>query len=197
MIDIISYKQNPPSLMYSTQTAIVEVERFIIAIQLCNHLLKEEYGIIFTHHIEKKTMKNNIIAKVNISINAPVSKVWDALTKPEIIKQYFFGTDAKSDWKVGSPVTFKGEWEGKSYDDKGTVTANEPNRLLSYSYWSSTSGKEDKPENYANVTYELSQRNNVTDLTITQDNIADEKTKEHSVQNWKSVLNDLKKLLEK
>ena len=197
MIDLISYKQNPPSLMYSTQTAIVEVERFIIAIQLCNHLLKEEYGIIFTQHIEKKTMKNNITAKVNISINAPVSKVWDALTKPEIIKQYFFGTDAKSDWKVGSPVTFKGEWEGKSYDDKGTVTANEPNRLLSYSYWSSTSGKEDKPENYANVTYELSQRNNVTDLTITQDNIADEKTKEHSVQNWKSVLNDLKKLLEK
>jgi len=142
-------------------------------------------------------MKNNITAKVSISINAPVSKVWDALTKPEIIKQYFFGTDAKSDWKVGSSVTFKGEWEGKTYEDKGTVTANEPNRLLSYLYWSSMSGKEDKPENYANVTYELSQRNNSTDLTITQDNIADEKTKEHSVQNWKSVLNDLKKLLEK
>lgn len=142
-------------------------------------------------------MKNNITAKVSISINAPVSRVWDALTKPEIIKQYFFGTDATSDWKVGSPVTFKGEWEGKTYEDKGTVTANEPNRLLSYLYWSSMSGKEDKPENYANVTYKLSQRNNSTDLTITQDNIADEKTKEHSVQNWKSVLNDLKKLLEK
>ena len=142
-------------------------------------------------------MKNTITAKVNISINAPVPKVWDALIKPEIIKQYFFGTEAESDWKVGSPVTFKGEWEGKPYEDKGTVTANEPNRLLSYLYWSSMSGKEDKPENYANVTYELWQRNNATDLTITQDNIADEKTKEHSVQNWKSVLSDLKKLLEK
>ena len=142
-------------------------------------------------------MKNTITAKVNISINAPVPKVWDALIKPEIIKQYFFGTEAESDWKVGSPVTFKGEWEGKPYEDKGTITANEPNRLLSYLYWSSMSGKEDKPENYANVTYELAKRNNATDLTITQDNIADEKTKEHSVQNWKSVLSDLKKLLEK
>ena len=183
--------------MYSTQTAIVKGERFIIAIQLCNSLLMEEYGIIFTHQTVNKRMKNNITAKVNISIKASVSKVWDALTKPEIIKQYFFGTDAKSDWKVGSPVTFKGEWEGKTYEDKGNVTANEPNRLLSYSYWSSMSGKEDKPENYANVTYELTQRDNATDLSITQDNIADEKTKEHSVQNWTSVLNDLKKLLEK
>jgi len=87
--------------------------------------------------------------------------------------------------------------ERKPYEDKGTITANERNRLLSYLYWSSMSGKEDKPENYANVTYELAKRNNATDLTITQDNIADEKTKEHSVQNWKSVLSDLKKLLEK
>jgi uncharacterized protein YndB with AHSA1/START domain len=142
-------------------------------------------------------MKNNITNRVNISINAPVSKVWDALTKPEIIKQYFFGTEAKSDWKVGSPLTFRGEWEGKSYEDKGTITANEPHKLLSYSYWSSMSGKEDKPENYANVTYELTQRNNATELTVTQDNIADEKTKQHSEQNWRSVLNDLKKLLEK
>lgn len=145
---------------------------------------------------KKKEMKNNMTASVKISIDAPVFKVWDALTKPEIIKQYFFGTDAKSDWQVGSPVTFKGEWEGKKYEDKGIVTANESNKLLSYSYWSSMSGKEDKPENYANVTYALTQRNNTTDLTVTQDNIADEKTKEHSVQNWRSVLADLKKLVE-
>ena len=142
-------------------------------------------------------MKNNMTVSVKICIDAPVAKVWNALTKPEIIKQYFFGTEAKSDWKVGSPVTFRGEWEGKSYEDKGTITANEPNKLLSYSYWSSMSGKEDKPENYANVTYVLTQRNNATDLTVTQDNIADEKAKEHSEQNWRSVLSDLKKLLEK
>lgn len=142
-------------------------------------------------------MKNNLTAKVNISINAPVSKVWDALTKPEIIKQYFFGTEARSDWKVGNPVSFKGEWQRNFYEDKGIVIANEPNKLLRYTYWSSMSGKEDTPENYANVSYELSQKNNETELIVTQDNIADEKTKEHSIQNWRTVLGDLKNLLEK
>ena len=141
-------------------------------------------------------MTNSITASTAIRIKAPVEKVWDALTKPEIIRQYFFGTEAISDWKVGHPVWFRGEWQGKSYEDKGIITANEPNKLLSYSYWSSMSGREDRPENYANVAYELSEQNNETELTITQDNIADEKTKEHSMQNWQTVLQDLKKLLE-
>lgn len=36
---------------------------------------------------------NNLIAKASITINAPITKVWEALTKPEIIKQYMFGTN--------------------------------------------------------------------------------------------------------
>lgn len=142
-------------------------------------------------------MKSNITGRAAITMNAPASKVWEALTTPAIIKQYFFGTDAISDWKVGSPLIFKGEWQGKKYQDKGTILESVPNKLFKYSYWSSMSGKEDKPENYVNVTYLLSQKDNATTLTITQENIADEKTKEHSEANWKKVLEDLKKLLER
>jgi uncharacterized protein YndB with AHSA1/START domain len=142
-------------------------------------------------------MKNSITGSVSISINVPAAKVWEALTTPSIIKQYFFGTDAVSDWKVGSPLIFKGEWEGKQYQDKGTILESVPNKLFKYSYWSSMSGKEDKPENYADVTYTLAENNNATTLTVTQENIPDEKTKEHSEQNWKKVLEDLKKLLER
>ena len=142
-------------------------------------------------------MKNNITAKVSTSINAPASKVWEALTKPELIKQYFFGTDTNTDWKVGSPITFKGKWEGKSYEDKGTILDVEHNKLIRYSYWSSMSGIEDKPENYVNTTYKLLGDDNKTTLTVTQENIPDEKMKEHSEQNWRTVLNNLKKLLEK
>ena len=58
------------------------------------------------------------------------------------------------------------------------------------------SGIEDKPENYVIVTYELSGNDHDVTLTITQENIPDEKRKEHSVENWKKVLNDLKKLVE-
>jgi uncharacterized protein YndB with AHSA1/START domain len=142
-------------------------------------------------------MKNNITAKVVTKIQAPAYKVWEALTKPELIKKYFFGTDAKSDWKVGSPLTFTGVWEGKTYEDKGTILKSEPNKLLQYSYWSSMSGIEDKPENYVIVTYELQeQKASETMLTITQENIPNEQMKEHSEKNWKKVSEDLKKLVE-
>ena len=85
-------------------------------------------------------MKSDISAKVSTVINVPISNVWEALTKPEIIKEYFFGTQTITDWNVGSPIIFKGEWEGKTYQDKGTILRFEPNKMLQYNYWSSMSG---------------------------------------------------------
>ena len=141
-------------------------------------------------------MKNNITGKVSITIDAPAFAVWEALTNPKLIREYFFGTDTSSDWNVGSPITFSGEWEGKSYQDKGTILAKKVNKLLRYSHWSSISGIEDKPENYVTVTYELTEKNSKTALTVTQDNIPDKKTKDHSEANWKKVLANMKDLLE-
>lgn len=141
-------------------------------------------------------MKSNITGQASIIINAPTSKVWEALTTPELIKEYFFGTDAISDWKEGSPLIFKGTWQGKEYEDKGVILNSEPEKLFRYKYWSSMSGMEDKEENYVNITYKLSEIANGTLLQISQDNIPDEKMKDHSEENWKTVLQGLKKLLE-
>jgi len=141
-------------------------------------------------------MKHNIMGQVSIAIDAPASAVWEALTNPKIIKLYFFETDAGSDWSVGSPLTFEGEWEGKLYRDKGTILANKTNKLLRYSYWSSMSGIDDKPENYVTVTYELVENAGKTTLTVTQENIPSKKMKEHAEGNWKKVLANLKNLLE-
>jgi uncharacterized protein YndB with AHSA1/START domain len=139
----------------------------------------------------------NIIAKAEIKIEATIEKVWDALTNPEIIKEYFFGTYVHSTWQPGSPITFTGEWEGKKYEDKGTILKAEPPTLLQYNYWSSMSGIEDKPENYVVITYDLQERNNLIDVTITQQNIPTEEMREHSEQNWKVVLEGLKKVVER
>ena len=141
-------------------------------------------------------MKSNITGKASVTIHATAAKVWEALTTPKIIKKYFFGTDAVSDWQVGSPLIFKGEWQGKHYEDKGTILEIVPQKLFKYNYWSSMSGIEDKPENYVDVTYEILGKDNDVTLSVTQENIPDEKMKEHSEQNWNKVLGDLKKLLE-
>jgi uncharacterized protein YndB with AHSA1/START domain len=141
-------------------------------------------------------MSVNLIAKASVKIDAPASKVWKALTTPELIKQYFFGTNTISDWKVGSTLEFRGVWEGKEYVDKGFILQSLPEKLFQYSYLSSFSPLEDKPENYANITYELDEENGTTMLSVKQENVADEKTREHSEQNWAMVLDNLKKMLE-
>lgn len=142
-------------------------------------------------------MDKTLIAKAEATINAPIAKVWEALTKPEIIKQWMFGTNVVSDWKVGSSITYKGEWEGKAYEDKGTILEIIPEKLLASTYWSGFSGLPDVPESYQKVTYELSPVARGTGLTITQDNVKTEESKKHSEQNWGIVLDKLKELLEK
>ena len=131
-------------------------------------------------------------AKAAITINAPTSRVWDALTQPDLIKQYLFGTKVTTDWQVGSPITYEGTWEGKAYKDKGKVLKVEPGKLLVSTFWSSLAGLPDVPENYQTVQYELSAEGGGTRLTITQDNNATQEEADHSAQNWKMVLDGMK-----
>ncbi|MCX6146204.1 MAG: SRPBCC domain-containing protein, partial [Candidatus Kapabacteria bacterium] len=90
-----------------------------------------------------------IIIQVAIEINAPISKVWEALVTPSIIKEYMFGTETTSDWKVGSRISYKGVWEGKEYEDGGIITEFVENKVFESTYFSSMSGEEDKEENYS------------------------------------------------
>ena len=142
-------------------------------------------------------MKDTFTATAGITIRASAAEVWDALTNPKLIKQYLFGTDCESDWKVGSPITYTGTWEGKTYQDKGTILEIVPNKLLKSTYWSSFSGKPDVPESYNTVTFELSPKGSVTALTVTQDNNASKESADHSAQNWNKVLATMKDLVEK
>lgn len=141
-------------------------------------------------------MNEKYTAKATTTIHAPVSKVWQALVNPEIIKQYLFNTDVITDWKEGSPIIYRGEWQGKPFEDKGKVLQIEPEKLLKSTHWSPLSGVPDTPENYHTVTYTLSGNDNSTEVTIAQDNNATEEEKKHSEENWKVVLEGMKKLLE-
>lgn len=133
--------------------------------------------------------------KYQTTIKAPIEKVWEALITPEIIKQYFFGSNQETTWEVGSPLLWTGEYEGQTYIDKGVVLEFVPNQKIAYSYLSSWSGLEDKPENYLFVSYEIKPAGNGTELTITQSNYDEEKAK-HSEENWVVVIDGLKKIVE-
>lgn len=141
-------------------------------------------------------MDKPIVASAVTDIHAAIAKVWTALVDPAIIKQYMFGTNVTSDWKEGSPIVWKGEWQGKPYEDKGVILRLQPIRVLQYSHYSSLSGLPDTPHNYHTVTIELAEQPNGTRVCLSQDNNATEQAREHSEKNWNMVLAGLKNVLE-
>jgi uncharacterized protein YndB with AHSA1/START domain len=145
-------------------------------------------------------MRHDLIVSESININAAPSKVWEALTNPEIIKKYLFGTETITSWKVGSEIIFQGEYgENKehTYRDKGVIMENILHELLSYSYWSGFSGLEDIPENYSLVTYRLkSDDDKKTTFTWTQKGYATEEGYHHSSSGMQAFLEQIKQIIE-
>jgi uncharacterized protein YndB with AHSA1/START domain len=143
-------------------------------------------------------MKNEFNVEVSRTFDATPQQIWDALTKPELVKQYFFGVDLVTDWKEGSPISYKGMWEGKPFEEKGNVLKVIPLQELHTNYYSPSSGLPDSPENYQQVIYKISpEADGKTTLSIFQDNNASEESKTKSAANWTQVLANLQGILTK
>lgn len=78
------------------------------------------------------------IVKKSISLNAPPAEVWDALTNPEKTKKYFFKCRFFSEWKVGSPIVFKGAISCLKDRVERYNLQIEPRRFLQYSLTNGT-----------------------------------------------------------
>ena len=90
---------------------------------------------------------DDLTANAAITINSNRTKVWEALVSSSAIKQYMFGADVESLWHEGSNISWKGEFNGKQYEDKGVILKLEPEKMLKYSHYSPLSGKPDEPDN--------------------------------------------------
>lgn len=145
-----------------------------------------------------------LLIKNTITIKAPISKVWDALINPEQTKKYMFGCETVSDWKVGSPLVWKGTYNGNEMIFvKGIILEFVTEKLLKYTTFDPNSTMADIPENHLTVTYELENRNGQTILTVTQgdyNKVAEgEKRYKESYNNgegWNPILAEIKKLVE-
>jgi uncharacterized protein YndB with AHSA1/START domain len=144
----------------------------------------------------KEDSVTGIVATAEIDIAAPVSAVWNALTDPECIKQYFMGATVETDWQPGSPITWSGEYNGKPFADKGTIIEVQPERLLVLTHFSPMSGQPDAPENYHTITYHLAERDGKTRVSLNQDNNASDDEAEHARATWQSMLEGMKGIVE-
>jgi uncharacterized protein YndB with AHSA1/START domain len=149
-------------------------------------------------------MKNELLVKNTITINATPAKVWDALTNPEQTKKYMFGCETVSDWKKGSALLWKGSYEGKEIIFvKGEILEIEPEKKLVYTTIDPNSNIDDVSENYLTVTYNLTEESGKTVLTVTQGDyskVAEGEKRYAEAYNggegWNPILAEIKKLVE-
>jgi uncharacterized protein YndB with AHSA1/START domain len=139
---------------------------------------------------------SDLVATAEIDITVPPERVWAALTDPAQIAQYMFGSMVETDWQPGSTIVWKGEYEGKPYEDKGEVITVQPPELLVLTHFSPMSGLEDVPANYHTLTYRLQRIANGTHLSLGQDHNADADEAAHSRDTWAAMLTQLKDAVE-
>jgi len=127
-----------------------------------------------------------------VDVDAGQDAVWAALTDPDRISDWMMGAQVRTDWRVGSPITWTGEMDGTSYEDKGEVLeVDEPNRL-SMTHYSPLMGEPDEPENYHTVVYELSGGDGPTTVRLSQDGNDSADQAEQFSTNWQGMLEALK-----
>jgi uncharacterized protein YndB with AHSA1/START domain len=140
--------------------------------------------------------REKTIAKAEVNIKAPASIVWEALTDPKKIKQYMFGSQVYSDWKEGGHIMWKGEYQGKIFEDKGIIIQLKPMEIFQFTHFSKSSGQADIPDNYHIVSIELTVKDGGTVVTLTQNNNSTIAARDHARKNWSAMLTGLKKVVE-
>jgi uncharacterized protein YndB with AHSA1/START domain len=133
-----------------------------------------------------------------VNINAPTSKVWEALTDPEFMKKWMFDTEINiiTDWEVGNPIVIRGNMNGKTFENNGAVLQFEIEKTLQYTHLSSLSRLPDRPENYSVLEFRLTPLENQTALTLTLSNFPTESIYKHLAFYWNVTLEVLKRMLE-
>lgn len=132
-----------------------------------------------------------------VKIFAPASKVWLALTVPNLVKQWQYGADLITTWETGTRIIFRNEWDGQIFEQWGTVLEFIPDLRLKYSLFFPSPGREDIPENYFFMIYELVESGECTTVIIRQEDprptLADTSSNEDDAPD---VLSYLKELVE-
>ena len=125
-----------------------------------------------------------------------LQNAWNILVDPQRASELWWGSTVESDFTAGHPIIWKGEWEGKPFEDRGTILQVQAPTLLQYSHWSPSMGP-DVEENRNILTWRLSEESGAVRITFQHTNIATQEMKDHSEPMWNQLLARMKELLEK
>ena len=142
-------------------------------------------------------MAKTLITKCRIQINNTVDEAWKALVNPEIVEKYMLGSKQLSDWRKGSSIIWKKDFNGREFEDKGKILEITPRKSLKYTHYSPASGRPDAPENYQTVSVTLKENANGTLVQLTSDNNYSENGKAITEHIWAYYLHVLKMIMDK
>jgi uncharacterized protein YndB with AHSA1/START domain len=137
-------------------------------------------------------MQTDFVSKSEVLIHAPRARVWQALVDPEIATLYLFGATIETDWSIGGPISWKGEWDGRAYEDNGIVLRFEPEDTLQFTHAGGAS-----PDHVHTVTIGLGEQDGATRVTLVQDGNDNADEMEQAGRSWQGVLGGLKLLVER
>lgn len=142
----------------------------------------------------------NFVARAEVDVSAPRREVWRVLTSSGSHPEILMGAEVVSDWRLGSQIVWRGEWQGRAFEDHGRVIElddrDEPWRIV-LTHFSPLSGQPDLPENYHTLHFELEETPTGTHVTLDQDNNPTVEAAAHSRQNWETMLRGVKAVVER
>jgi uncharacterized protein YndB with AHSA1/START domain len=152
-------------------------------------------GQAFDPPAEEDQMESQIV-DIETAIAAPPEKVWQALTGPGATVMPM--TTVTTDWTVGHPIVFAGEWKGKAFEDHGAIRKVAEGREVIFTHWS---GNRPQPDDYHVVRYALARDGAGTKVRLTQSNVGpkaevDDKTKAEFTKTFGMMLDQLKQAAE-
>ena len=126
-------------------------------------------------------------------IETTPEKLWQALTSSEFSRRYWFGTELKTDWKIGSPFALV---TNGTTTDVGEVLEFDRPRRLSYTFHHvlSEAARKERP---TRVVFQLEPHGKLVKLTLTHEDFeAGSVILDGISKGWPAILSSLKSLLE-
>jgi uncharacterized protein YndB with AHSA1/START domain len=159
------------------------------------HLMEQGGCAGYSHALDGGM--TDYMATASAEVEGSPRQVWQVLTDNELLGEVMLGSQVFTDWEVGGPIVFRGEWKGMPFEDKGIIDELTEPRRIQMRHFSPASGLPDEPENYHHVTFELEpiENGSRTQVTIRQDGNADAEAADHSSANWQTMLGSLQEIV--
>jgi uncharacterized protein YndB with AHSA1/START domain len=127
-------------------------------------------------------------------IETTPEKLWEALTSSEFSRRYWFNTELRSDFKVGSPFALV---SNGIVTDEGRILEADPPRRLSYSF-NHVLQDDMRNERPTKVVFTIEPHGGLVKLTLTHEGFAEgSKLLDGISKGWPAILSSLKSLLER